>query len=344
MPRALLTAVLLAITAAVVGAPTIGAAQAPADSIAVWTQQLQSGTLPDRVHGMGRLAGLNPRTLPAATQQAIVAELSRINEALENNVPVQGATALGSEGFGEYYLDLARTARGLGTPEANRALILSVGVSLGMARRAARLGDGAIPSLAHMIDQNYQPDGALETLGLAWFWADSTGAPLSDASRLVIMHELFAASHNPSPDFGAGVGAALRWIGDPAFLPLAQAITDRAQASGNVFLGYYRRETLPALTAALNKVGPLAAAERTRRVLGLLCSGTVSGPRQGACESLGNELDAAIKHLRAGSTRPAANVLEAVAHRAEDALAIGALTQDEATLIAGGARQVIARL
>jgi hypothetical protein len=344
MPRTLLTPVLFAVTAAVAGAPAVGAAQAPAESIAVWTQQLQSGMLADRVYGMGRLAGQRPRSLPAATQQAIVAELSRINEALENNVPVEGATAFGSEGFSEYYLDLARTARSLGTPEANRALILSVGVSLGMARRAARLGDGAIPSLAHMIDQNYEPLGALETLGLAWLWADSTGAPLSDASRMVIVRELFAASHNPSPDFSAGVGAALRWIGDPAFLPLGQAITDRAQASGNVFLGYYRIETLPALTAALTKLGPLASAMRTRRVLGLLCSGTVSGPRQGACESLANELDTAIAHLRAGRTRPAANVLEAVAHRADDALAIGALTQDEATLIAGGARQVIARL
>jgi hypothetical protein len=344
MRRTSLTLALFALTAALTATPAVGVAQAPAESIAVWTQQLQSGTLADRVHGMGRLAGLNPRSLPAATQQAVVAELSRINEALENNVPVDGATALGAEGFGEYYLDLARTARSLGTPEANRALILSVGVSLGIARRAARQGDAAILSLAHMIDQRYEPQGALETLGLAWFWADSTGAPLSDASRVVIVRALFAASHDPSPDFSAGVGAALRWIGDPAFLPLAQAITDQAQASGNVFLGYYRTQTLPALTAALNKVSPLASAMRTRRVVGLLCSGTVSGPRQGACESLANELDAAIAHLRAGRTRPAANVLEGLAHRAEDALAIGALTQDEATLIAGGARQVIARL
>ncbi len=339
-----LTSALFALTAAVIGTPAAGAAQAPAESIAVWTQRLQSGTLADRVYGVGRLAGVNPRFLPAATGQAIVAELNRINEALENNVPVDGATALGAEGFGEYYLDLARTARSLGTPEANRALILSVGVSLGIARRAARQGDAAIPSLSHMLDQHYEPAGALETLGLAWFWADSTGAPLSDASRVVIVRQLFAASHNPSPDFSAGLGAALRWIGDPAFLPLAQAITDRAQASGNVFLGYYTTKTLPALAAALTKLGPLASAVRTRRVLGLLCSGTVSGPRQGTCESLQNELDAAIAHLRAGRSRPAANLLEAVAHRADDALAIGALTQDEATLIAGGARQVIAQL
>jgi len=344
MPRALLTPVLLTVTATLAGAPSSGAAQAPAESIAVWTQQLQTATLADRLYGMGRLAGQRPQSLPAATQQAIVAELSRINDALENNVPIDGATELGPEGFGEYYLDLARTARSLGTPEANRALILSVGVSLGIQRRVARLGDAAIPSLAHMIDQRYEPQGALETLGLAWFWADSTSAPLSNASRLVIVRELFAASHNPDPDFSAGIGAALRWIGDPAFLPLAQAITDQAQASGNVFLGYYKIETLPALTAALTRLGPLASTVRTRRLLGVLCSGTVSGPRQGACESLANELDAAIAHLQAGRTRPAANVLEAVAHRADDAVAIGALTQDEATLIAGGARQVIARL
>ncbi len=344
MQRALLTPVFLALTAALAGTPTGGAAQAPAESIAVWTRQLQNGTLQDRVSGMGRLAGLNPRSLPLATQDAIVAELRRINEALENNVPVDGATALGSEGFGEDYLDLARAARSLGTPEANRALILSVGVSLGTARRVARLGDAAIPSLAHMLAQNYEPQGALETMGLAWFWADSTGAPLSDASRVVILRQLIAAGHSPSPDFSAGVGAALRWIGDPAFLPLGQAIVAQAQASGNVFLGYYRLETLPALTAALNKVSPLESALRTRRVLGLLCAGAASGPRRGACESLENELDAALAHLRAGRTKPAANVLEAVAHRAEDAASVGAITPDEATLIAGGARQVISRL
>ncbi|HYL20954.1 MAG TPA: hypothetical protein VEU74_04265 [Gemmatimonadales bacterium] len=344
MHRTLVT--LFALTAALAGAPAAGAAQAPAESIAVWTQRLQSPTLADRVQGMGRLAGEDPRSFPPATQSAILAELTRVNEALQSNVPIDGATALGSEGFGEYYLDLARTARSLNTPEANRALILSVGVSLGTSRRVARLGDGAIPSLAHMIDQDYEPGAALETMGLAWFWADSTGAVLSDASRGVIVRALLASSQSGSDELRSSVGPAFRWTGDPAFLPLAQAIAARAQVSGDLLLSaaYFRINTLPSLTAALNKLGPLGSAVRTRRVLGLVCSGTTSGARQGACESLENELDAAIAHLQAGRTGPAANVLEAVARRADAAVAIGALTQDEAALIAGGARQVIARL
>ena len=322
------------------------AGQAPAESIAVWTERLRSGSLTDRADAIGKLAAQNPQLLPSGTRDAIVAELRRINDATLNDAPIDGIDALNSEAFGEYYLDLSATAARFGTPEANRALVLSVGISRGAQRRAARLGDAAIPVLQQMIDRDFEPADALETMALAWFWSDSTGAALSDESRLAITQAIVTAVRSPSAKLRSGVAGALYLIGDPAFLPLAQGAAALAQANQDPDLdaGYIRIRALPTLESALQRLSPIDDAERTNRVLRLLCAAPSSGPRRGACESLQNQLDDALAQLRAGRGTAAVNVLNAVADRADTALRDGAITDDEHALIAGGVRQVVARL
>ncbi|MBW3553713.1 MAG: hypothetical protein KY466_09385 [Gemmatimonadetes bacterium] len=51
-----------------------------------------------------------------------------------------------------------------------------------------------------------------------------------------------------------------------------------------------------------------------------------------------------MEHLRARRTGPAANVLNSVITRADQALDVGAFDEEEHALIAGGVRQVLERL
>jgi hypothetical protein len=321
-------------------------AQTPAESIAVWTERLRTGSLPDRADAIGNLAAQDLQLLPTGTRDVIVAELRRVNDATLNGVPIEGSDALTSEAFGEYYLDLSTTAARFGTPEANRALILASGISRGAQRRAARLGDEAVPVLQQMIDRDFDSADALETMALAWFWADSAGGPLSDTSRRAIIRALLRALRSPNANLRSGVPGALYLIGDPTFLPLAQAAVSLARATHDQELdaGYIRLRALPALESAFQRLTPLEIAQRAIRALSLICADGTRSERPGACQSLLNDLRTALEHLRAGRSGPAKNVLDAAAGRADTAFRNGVITEDEHAMIAGGVRQIIAVL
>lgn len=338
-PRGLCLALVLSAAAM----PCAGA-QAPGDSVAAWTAALQSGTLPQRIAAMSSLAPLGAQ-LPAGTQVAVLAELERVSQAMLSGAPIPGAADAGSEAFGEYYVNLAATAGTFRTPTADRALVPAVGVSAGIQRRVARLGDEGIPQLAAMIVADYQPADALETMGLAWFWADSTGAPLSDQSRRTILSTLFAAASG-SPELKSGLDGALRNMNDGALLPFATEIVRRALAANDmdIDVGYLNTRVIPALRTAASGVSTTDLARRTRRLVVSLCAGVTSGPRQGACQSLTNQLDNAINQLASGQNGPARNVVQALIARADHARSDGAITDLEYSLIVGDAQLILARL
>jgi hypothetical protein len=320
-------------------------AEAQADSIAVWTEILRSGTLVQRVQVAGKLAAEDPASLPAATQEAIVAELVRINESLLYDRPIKGLDALDSESFGEYYLDLAVTAAGFGRPEANRALVLSVGVSRGMQRRAARLGDEAIPLLTEMIARDYQPADALETLALAWFWADSTGAPLADESRRVILEQLTSATGSERYSLRRAATTALELTGDPAFLPLAEHYRSSALEAGERLIAAdLETDAIPALEGAAANLSAEELGVRSQRLLQLTCSAPAGGAETDVCAWLEERFEGALRDLRAGRVAAAKEALQAVVERVGAAAAAGALSADEEALIAGGARKLLRRL
>ncbi len=343
----LLTLTLLALTGAACTprARAEAEAEAQADSIAVWTEILRSGTLVQRVEVAGKLAAEDPATLPPATQEAVVAELVRVGEALLYDRPIEGLDELDSESFGEYYLDLAVTAAGFGSPEANRALVLSVGVSRGMQRRVARLGDEAIPMLTEMIARDYQPADALETLALAWFWADTTGAPLSDESRRVILGQLTSATGSERYSLRRAAATALELTGDPAFLPLAERFrTSALEAGERLIAADLEADAIPALEAAAAALAAEELAARSQRLLQLTCLDAAGGPKMDVCGWLGEQFDRALEDLRAGRAAAAREAFEAIVRRAAEAGAAGALSEDEEALIAGGARKVLRRL
>lgn len=332
----------LALVAGLLGTPL--AAQ-DAGSIDEWIAQLRSGTLAQKVDAAGKLAQENPSTLPVAAQVAIVQELERINQALLGSSAIPGVDELGGEIFAEYYLDLVIPTAHFSSPEAKRALVRSVGVGGGIQRRVARQGDPAIPGLVEMIRAGYQAGDALETLGLAWFWADSTGAVLSDRSRGQIVQAMIGAMESDDYSQRRHAVVALGDMNDPAFLALARSFLADAQGRNQgLIVRALRQEAIPALAAAESKLSTTQLAERSLRSITAVCDGAAPAPKLGACTSLENQLTTALSHLGAGQLRPAHNVLSAALQRAEQARASGAFSALEHTVIAGSIQNVLARL
>ncbi|HEX5436129.1 MAG TPA: carbohydrate-binding protein [Gemmatimonadaceae bacterium] len=330
---------LFALAALALGGSSLPA-QTPADSIAAWTATVESGTLVQKVAAAASLAQVPLSELPPATRSALTAELERVNNALLNDQPIEGATDLGSEDFGEYYLDLATTVAQFNTAEANRAMILSAGVSLGTERRAAELGDEAVPVLADMIDHHYEADGALETLGLAWFWSDSTGGSLSDASRLTIIRRLAEGTHSDSFDIRLGTESALAWIRDPAFLPLAGAFEAATVGPAPIVARLVRIEAIPALDSAAAPLTRVQRLVKTGRILHLLCGAPDHAPPSATCAALTAQLDSASDLLALNTLDEAVIHLNRLAASVGTAVSAGELTADDSIFIAGGAHEV----
>lgn len=206
------------------------AGQATPDSVSLWTIQIGQGTSGDRAIALGKLSELPPVALPPNTQQAIIAELLRLNVELLDHAPWS------DDGAGDYYMSLVGAVASLETPDAYRALIPSVGVSSGVARRVARLGDEAVPALLDLINRSYEHDAALGTLGLVLRWADSTGAPLTSASRSLILQSFLQAYADTTYRLQLGLLMGLRSAADTSLLPLARALQAKALARGDVFI------------------------------------------------------------------------------------------------------------
>lgn len=320
-------------------------AQTDPDSIAAWTARLRTGSLVQRVEAAGKIAAQEPSSLSAPTRDALVSELKRVNRMLLASGTVPGAVELGDETFAEYYLDLVIPVAHFRTPDAVQALVHSVGVGGGIQRRVARHGDAVVPQLAEMIDRSYQEGDALETLALAWFWADSTGASLSASSRATITRALSAAPRSSSYSLRRAAASGLALTGDPAFLSLARLFAQDAAAAGDrLIAAALQRDAIPPLARAAAETSPTELAARVRRNLSAICHRVVRGPRSVACQSLQDHFSAAQQHLRAGQIEAARSAFDAVVRHADKARASGALSAEEHALIAGGAELVLRRM
>ncbi|HLM67580.1 MAG TPA: hypothetical protein VK358_08645, partial [Longimicrobium sp.] len=275
--------------------------------------------------------------LPDAARRAVIDAFLVLNHQLRSEAPIPGIEELGYEDLGEYYLSLATMVYAFDTPAARLALAQSAGGSAGMQRRAARAGDEAIPLLAERIRDGYEPGDALETMAFAWFWADSTGAPLSERSRGIILDHLFAASRGNGYELLRSLPVALGHARDPLLLPLARETLARLGAGEQAVWSEMANEAIPAMEAAASRMPAEALAGRLNRSVGAICSDAAPGARNGACRAMRNLAETARGHIRAGRTGPASEVLSALTARAAQALAAGALSADEHALIRGGA-------
>jgi hypothetical protein len=320
-------------------------AQVISDSITAWTELLRNGGLPQKAAAAARLAAVEPTILPSATRDVVLDVFVQLNTAMRTGVGVPGADQLGEEGLGEYYLTLAMMTYTFDTPQARRALALSAGGSAGVLRRAAKQGDDVIPLLVDRIRDGYAVGAALQTLALAWFWADSVSGPLSARSRALIVGSLATAAQSQSYESRRGVATALMLSGDPVFLPLASWLEGRASASGDALIASaLHYDVIPTLEKEGNNLRIEELARRILRVLTASCFGADNGPRRGACESLQNIVTEAIAHLWAGRTQAARNAFESVIRRSDQALGSNVLSAVEYVLVADGARMILLRL
>ena len=330
------------VLAAALGASAPAGAQTAADTLESWTEALRVGSLGERVNAAGKLARRDDLAeLPLETQGALVAELERVNEALLGGLPLDGQEDLRGEDFGEYYMDLVTAVGHFDSREARTALIPAVAVSMRTRQRVAPLGDEAVRRLSDLIARDYEAYAALETLALAWFWADSTGAPLSERSRAIVLERIMGAIAGEDARNRMAAVGALEFTGDPAFLPLARRLASTESGSIGGIAGVY---VVPALRTRAEESGRLDLARGTGRLIHLVCLDPPNGARQGACGSITAEYDTAMEHLQAGRTGPAATILNIVITRADQALDAGVLDEEEHALIAGGVRQVLERV
>lgn len=319
--------------------------QVTGDSVARWTRALQSGTLDEKVTAVDGLSRMQVQALSRETVQALLAELNRVHQALLSgaNVTIPGT----SEDHSDYYVSLVGIVAGMRTPEAALALVPAVAVSSGVERRVARYGgDAVVEPLVDLVTRRLSDDDALETLGLVWFWADSTGSPLSDASRSQILATLGAAAMTGEHRQMLGVLGALREMGNPSLLALAQVLRAVAAKQGDIghsTVFTLDEEVLPTLsTAAAARTNP-ALVQGIRRMVGAICGVPATGRRHGTCQSSINDVATAERHFENGQYGPARNVYASVADKLIRAKDSGDFTVAEYALLTGDLATLLAR-
>lgn len=321
-------------------------AQAVADSIGRWTTAIQTGTLLSKDSALAKLSALPLQALPAETRAALVAELNRVHLGIlaGGNIGMAGED---EDLVADYYMELVVVVARFESQEAALALAPAVSVSIGVARRVARYGDAAVAALLPLYARRYNEDTVMETLGLVWFWADSTGAPLSDRSRTQIVAVLTAAVSSGVHRDLLGLQGALAAIHDPAFLPLANK-TDQVAATfgilGRSTVVTMEDDVIPKLTALAASRSPSSLATGLARIVTAVCGNDAAGRRQGACQSIANDVAAAMNHLAKGQTTPARNGFESVGKKIDNAYAGGAFSDAEHALLAGNVAMLLQRL
>jgi hypothetical protein len=320
-------------------------AQASPASIAAWTSTLRSGSLQQRADALAHLLHSPVSALPPDTRDAFIAELNRLHVALVAGTPLTSPDQ--GELFTDYYMSLVNTVAELRTPEAALALAPAVAVSGGVARRVARLGDAGVDAVLPLLARRYEVSSMLETLGLAWFWADSAHAALSDLSRAHIVSAFTAFAASDSVDNILGMVAVLRNTADPAFLPLATSMRDRVDTLGaaeHVAASYIRTMVIPDLTARAAAMSTASFVNAANRILQAICTPTSPGRRNGACESMTNDMARARRFIAAGQLRDARTALATLSKHAENGFRADGLQELEYKLIAGDAELIAARL
>jgi hypothetical protein len=319
-------------------------AQASPASIAAWTRTLRSGSLQQRSDALADLLRGPASALPPDTRDAFIAELNRLHVAMVTGIP----PASPGEGdlLADYYMSLVSTVTELRTPEAALALVPAVAVSGGAARRVARLGDAGVDAVLPLLARRYEVSSMLETLGLAWFWADSTHAALSDLSRARIVSAFLAAAASDSSDSYLGVMTAVENTGDPSFLPLLTSMRDRVDtlgAAGAVVASMLRTMVIPTLTARAATTSPASLASAVDRILQAICTPGSAG-RNGACESMTNDMARARRSIAMGQLREARTALATLSKHADGGVRAGVLQRLEHELVAGNAALITSRL
>lgn len=329
----------------------MASAQATADSMPIWTRTIQVGpSLAARDAALSKLASLRPTSLPAETQRVLIAELNRVHQVMKTGGTVS-EPGQNSEAVAEYYDTLVMVVSAFETREAALALLPAVAVSAGVSASVVmQLGDTVVSLLVQQLGSATEDDdhiAVLQTLGYAWFWADSLRSPMSDRSRALVTAALTNATGSGSVPDMLGVTLALETIRDPAFWPLAQQLHDVAVKVGYFGQGIERStrvSRIPGLVALAASRSTASLATGLPRIVTAVCGNDAAGRRNGACQSIANDVAAASNHLSSGRTTPARNGFEGVGRKIDTAYADGAFSNAEHALLAGNVGMVLQRL
>lgn len=330
--------------------PTIAAAQVSADSVPIWTRTVQVGpSFAARDAALSKIASLRPTSLPTETQRVLIAELNRVHQVIKTG----GVSDPGQdpEDCAATYDTLVMVVSALETREAALALLPAVAVSSGISASVVmQLGDTVVSLLVQQLSSTTEGDdhiAVLQTLGYAWFWADSMRSPMSDRSRALLTAALTNTTNSGSVPDMDGVDLALQVIPDPAFLPLAQQLHDVAVKVGYFGQGIERStrfDRIPGLAALAAARSPASLAAGLSRIVTAVCGNDAADRRNGACQSIANDVAAAIGHLAKGQATPARNDFESVGKKIDLAYADGAFSDAEHALLAGNVAIVLKRL
>jgi hypothetical protein len=321
---------------------SVSAQQAP-DSIAVWTQKIRTGSLAEKAVAVDALLDVPAASLTGDARSAIVDELNRVVSAMRTGTP--GTSPDTADDHGNYFASVATLVARLDTPEAALALVPAIGISRGIQRRVARRGDLVVVPLVHAAHEEPSQVDALETLGLVWFWSDSTSAPLSISSRSLMLTSWLSAAQEDSGSALLGLAGAVQLAADPSLAPLldAAALTaSRAGAFGQYVFSTIIQPELATLRARQSAQSSLELVGATQRLHAAMCEGAADG-RRGLCESTANTLEVGARHLREGRLVPARNVLEGVLDACRRARENRVVSEAEYALLTASLSALLAR-
>lgn len=317
------TRVVAALVACVVLSSAPVRAQGSVDSISVWTRMLATGTADDRAVAVARLG--EAATLPPETENAIIAEMHRVNDKLLH------VSEPWDEAMSEYWMALAILTSRIPRRDARLELIPAIGISTGMGRRVATLGDDALPGLLRVIASGVDVPPALNALGYVWFWADSTGSALTDVTRASIVHAWMDAvvAGDTAYHLRLGVQDGIEAAGDPALVPLLNIILNMPSVSDDPVLferTWRARERLAARARGLPLPNLLGTVERATRAL---CRADVPAARKIYCDQLRATFGGLAKHVDAAQAKPARDDLDALVDITERARMWETITEYE---------------
>jgi hypothetical protein len=320
----------LRLLVALLGVLLAGSTRADAQAADSLARGLDSSSVTARADAIARLSALGLANISPAVR-------TRLMVLLETEGSTRFATAADTadsdERFSGYIEELASLVVQFQDPRALRGLCLAgLDVSRDVQLFVVANAAASFPFLEEAWTSPLRQQGTLET------WGRMLGAPstsLSQAQQLTIRQHVLAAS--VTYPIGFLWAASLGQLGDLASVAqtLATTSTDPIVQSRAATV----QATLAAVQANLSNVALLTLSQEW---LEGFCQGS-AGSRHGACQSLDNHFDNAIKHL-GGNANAARNVLDALISRASDAASIGDLSAQEASLVIGNATLVLSRL
>jgi hypothetical protein len=325
-----------------VAAPIRAGAQVGRADVPTWEGTLTAPEWPLRARAVRRLS----RHASAITATGLTRLIDLLRSELDGTASHIGGENEDGEAYSEYIMTLTHLVARFNDPRAT-SLLARQGIALTNSSvfQVAMAGDAGIaPLVATWNENEHLRDGVIVTMGQMRFYADSTQAPLSAASRATIDDYLLRASAEPAPWVRQAFVDAVETIGDPVYLPIVSDMSahDTATINGKRYVARNAGMIAPVLlqrreaTAPLSLFASLQAQESAACRVEWLTGG-------GICNSLSVKLTAAARGLARGQAAVARNVLDAflselTAQRGK------AVNEHAYILLAGNAQYLMSRL